>query len=473
MIRLPASYTDFYQLKMGEAYFRSGILTRRSVFDYFFRQMPYQSGYVIFCGLDTLLEMLEQFSFDKEDLDYLRELGFSDSYIKYLQRFRFRGDVYACNEGEIVFAYEPVLQVEGNLLESQLVETVLLNILNFQSLIATRARRMRWAAGNRMLLDFGLRRAQGPGALYATRAALAGGVDATSNVYAARLLGVKPVGTMAHSFIQSFDSELEAFRTYASLNPDSCVLLVDTYDVLNSGLPNAITVAHEMEAAGHQLMGIRIDSGDLAYLSKRCRHILDQEGLHYVKIAVSNQLDERLIKSLIDQQAPIDIFGVGTSLVTGSPDAALDGIYKLSEIDGQPRIKISNTIQKITFPGRKQVYRVYNQNNSWLGADVVALRDEPHKLITRLCHPFEPFICRDIGHLKKTPLLHQVMKKGHRVFTPLTVHEIRGYTDRQFHLLPDEYKRFDNPHVYEIGLSDTLGQLRNQLIEKYSKSRNI
>lgn len=473
LYQFSALLTDYYQLKMAEAYFLSGLYQNRSVFDYFFRKTPYQGGYVVYCGLETLLDILEDFCFSDDDIEYLHSLNFSADFLEYLKTFRFRGDLYSCLEGEIVFPFEPIVQIEANLLEAQLVETVLLNILNFQSLISTKARRIRWVAGHRMLIDFGLRRAQGLGAIYATRAAIIGGIDATSNVLVAKLLGLEPVGTMAHSFIQSFDSELDAFKTYASLNPKNCVLLVDTYDVLESGLPNAIIVAKEMELDGHRLLAIRIDSGDLAYLSKRCREMLDQAGLNYVKIVVSNQLDERIIKSLIEQQAPIDIFGVGTFLITGSPDAALDGIYKLSETDDIPKIKISNTIQKITFPGKKQTYRLHDENGKFVGIDVISLRWEESQRINYVYHPFETIICKKIGNYAKHPILHKVMQGGRRLGQPNALKKIKQYVDTRFALIADEFKRFDNPHIYFVGLSEELNNLRNSLIERYTNKNKI
>src|SRR5512133_880360 len=335
MINYTATYTDKYQLTMAQVYFLKGHVKTRAVFDYLFRRLPFNGGYAIFAGLEDLLKILTSLRFSKQDLDFLKELEFHSDFIKYLENFRFTGNIFSSREGDLVFPVRPVLQVEANIIEAQIIETVLLNILNFQTLIASKPSRMRQASEGRTLIDFGLRRAQGPGGYYASRAAYIGGFDGTSNVKAGLDYGIPVSGTMAHSFIESYDDELSAFMHFAEIQPHDCVLVVDTYDTLNSGLPNAITVARKMEEKGFHLSGIRLDSGDLAYLSKESRKRLDSEGLDYVKIAVSNQLDEFIIKSLIEQQAPIDVFGVGTSLVTGHPDAALDGVYKLSVANGK------------------------------------------------------------------------------------------------------------------------------------------
>src|SRR5664280_587489 len=376
MFNYTASYTDKYQLTMSQVYFLKGQKETRAVFDYFFRKLPFNGGYAIFAGLEDFLQALDNLQFDEKDLGFLRELGYHPDFIRYLEKFRFNGNVYSSVEGDLVFPVRPVIQIEANIIEAQIIETLLLNILNFQTLIATKASRMRQAAGDRYLIDFGLRRAQGPGGYYASRAAFIGGFDSTSNVVAGRDFGIPVSGTMAHSFIESYDDELSAFRQFAEVQPNDCVLVVDTYDTLKSGLPNAITVAKKMEAKGQRLNGIRLDSGDLAYLAKESRKRLNSAGLEYVKIAVSNQLDEYIIKSLIEQQAPIDVFGVGTSLVTGHPDAALDGVYKLSMANGKPRIKLSENVSKITLPHLKQVYRIIDNDSNFIGADAITLDDE-------------------------------------------------------------------------------------------------
>jgi nicotinate phosphoribosyltransferase len=345
-----------------------------------------------------------------------------------------------------------------------MIETLLLNILNFQTLIATKARRIWSVAAGKKLVDFGLRRAQGPGGYYATRAAMIGGFDASSNVKAGLDFHIPVSGTMAHSFIQSYPDELTAFREYARCYPQNCILLLDTYDTLKSGLPLAIQVAKEMEKRGERLKGIRLDSGDLAWLSKACRKRLDAAGLDYVQIAVSNQLDETIVKSLVEQDAPVDLLGIGTSLVTGAPDAALDGVYKLTEFMGQPRIKLSESLSKITLPHQKHVYRLVDKSGSYLGAEMIALRNENPQNVYRMHHIFEPDKSMIIKSFRKEPLLQKVMEGGKRLYPPKTVQEIRETSLKQFQRLPGEYKRFINPHIYKIGISDSLKEIRDTLI---------
>ena len=467
MIDYTGSYTDQYQMSMALVYFRQGTAENKAVFDFFFRKLTFDGGYAVFAGLDDLLDILEDLRFDDKDINLLEKNGFPGDFLKYLKEFRFRGNVYSSREGDIVFPARPVLQVEANMLEAQVIETLLLNILNFQTLIATKASRMRMVAGDRMLVDFGLRRAQGPGGYYAARAAVVGGFDATSNVRAGRDFDIPISGTMAHSFIQSYDDELEAFRDFATAHPGNCVLLVDTYDTLETGIPNAITVGREMEERGEKLKGIRLDSGDLAYLAKEARKQFDKAGLDYVKIAASNQLDEHVIKSLNDQDAPVDLFGVGTSLVIGRPDAALDGVYKLSYANGKPRIKLSESISKITLPHRKQVYRIINDKEEWIGADAVALKDE--KDFKNIHNPFEPDKSMNIEFFKKLPLLEKVMEEGKRTAKKLSLKDISAYRQQRMDQLPWEYKRFINPHIYKVGISDGLKAERDKLIAQYKK----
>jgi nicotinate phosphoribosyltransferase len=388
MIDITGTYTDQYQLSMGQVYFLTGRKEQQAVFDYFFRKNPFNGGYTVFAGLQDLLTILERLRFEGEDLEFLQTQGLHPDFLAYLKGFRFSGTIYSSNEGDPVFPTRPVLRIEAPLIEAQIIETLLLNILNFQSLIATKASRIRRVAGERVLIDFGLRRAQSLGGYHASRAAVIGGFDSTSNVRAARDFGLAASGTMAHSFIQSWPDERTAFRRFAEGRPDNCVLLVDTYDTLNSGVPNAIGVAKEMEKRGHRLKGIRLDSGDLAYLARKSRSMLDEAGLQYVKISASNQLDEYVIKSLLEQQAPIDVFGVGTSLVTGQPDAALDGVYKLAMVDDQPLIKLSENVSKITLPHKKQVWRVLDDHGHFLGADAVGL--VPEEDIQLMHHPLYP-----------------------------------------------------------------------------------
>ncbi len=464
---ITATYTDLYQLTMGQVYFLQGSARKQAVFDYFFRKIPFGGGYVVFAGLGDVLRILEDLHFSLDDIDYLHSIGLNDEYLTFLRDFHFSGNVYAPREGDVVFPGAPIIRVEGTLLEAQLVETVLLNILNFQSLVATKAARIKAVAGDKILSDFGLRRAQGLGGYHAARAAIVGGFHSTSNVKAAMDFGIPCAGTQAHSFIQSYGDELLAFRDFASKRPESCVLLVDTYDTLRSGIPNAIVVAKEMEARSQRLLAVRLDSGDLAYLSRKAREMLDDAGLHDVKISVSNQLDEYVIRSLEEQQAPIDIYGVGTSLVTGAPDAALDGVYKLSSSDGKPSIKLSENLAKTTLPDRKQVYRILNGDNRFFGADVVTLHDENG--VDRMYHPIDPDKSMSLQGLKQEPLLSPVMEAGKIVGDMPGLGDIAAYSASRLAQLAPEHKRFEYPHIYKVGISANLRELRNELKRQYNR----
>lgn len=463
-MNITASYTDLYQLTMSQVYFRTKP-DGRAVYDYYFRNNPFNGGYSIFAGLEDVLNILENIKFSSSDVTYLEQHGFERSFLDYLKDFRFRGNIYSSLEGDVVFPNRPILQVEANIIEAQIIETLLLNLLNFQTLIATKASRIRHSAKNEILLDMGLRRAHATGGYYASRAAIIGGFDSTSNVKAAEDYDIPSSGTMAHSFIQSYEDELQSFRDFAKYRPKNCVLLIDTYNTLRSGLPNAITVAKEMESNGEQLLGVRLDSGDLAYLAKKARKMLDDANLGYVKIVASNQLDEFVIKSLKDQGAPIDIFGVGTNLVTGKPDAAIDGVYKLSEYNGEPRIKLSENIIKVSLPYKKQVYRMLDKNDMFYGADAVAVFNE--EKVERMEHSFDSNKSLELTRFEHEPLLQQVMKNGKKVMPARTVSEIADYSKSRLEKLPEEYKRFQNPHIYKIGLSTELKKERDKLVLKH------
>ncbi len=465
MLNITAAYTDLYQLTMAQVYFKTKP-EGTAVFDYYFRNNPFKGGYTIFAGLENILEILEHLHFTQADIAYLKTHGFEPDFLEYLQNFSFNGSIDSVAEGDIVFPNRPILQVSGSIIEVQIVETVLLNILNFQTLIATKANRIRHSAGNKTLLDMGLRRAHATGGYYASRAAVIGGFDSTSNVKAAEDFLIPSSGTMAHSFIQSYGDELQAFRDFAEFRPQNCVLLVDTYNTLKSGLPNAIRVAKEMEQKGRQLFGVRLDSGDLAYLAKKARRMLDENNLHYVKIVVSNQLDEFVIKSLNEQQAPIDIFGVGTNLVTGKPDAALDGVYKLSEFNSEARIKLSENIIKVSLPSKKQVYRMIDENGMFYGADAIALDSEG--AIIKMVHLFDANKTLNLQGFVHEPLLKRVMDDGKRTLPKRSVSEIAAFAKERLALLPEEYKRFQNPHIYKIGLSEALKAKRDELIKQHT-----
>lgn len=464
-MEITAAYTDLYQLTMAQVYFRTKP-NGRAVFDYYFRTNPFDGGYTIFAGLENVLEILESLKFSASDISYLEQHNFEPSFLEYLKDFRFKGTVFSCKEGDVVFPNRPILQVEANIIEAQIIETVLLNMLNFQTLIATKASRIRLSAMDNTLLDMGLRRAHATGGYYATRAAAIGGFDSTSNVIAAKDFNIPCSGTMAHSFIQSYGDELDAFRDFAQIRPKHCVLLVDTYNTLRSGLPNAITVAKEMESRGDRLLGVRLDSGDLAYLAKKTREMLDDANLEYVKIVASNQLDEFVINSLKEQGAPIDIFGVGTNLVTGKPDASLGGVYKLSEFNGEPRIKLSENIIKTTLPFKKQVYRILDENGMFYGADAIALASE--EKITKMFHPFDRTKSLDLDRFQHEPLLERVMEDGKRLFPEQSTSEIAKYSKSRLALLPAEYKRFQNPHTYKVGLSPRLKEERDRLVDAHT-----
>ncbi|APG60888.1 nicotinate phosphoribosyltransferase [Christiangramia salexigens] len=468
MHNFTATYTDQYQLAMAQVYFKNGQKDNTAIFDYSFRKLPFNGGYAIFSGLEDLLEIISELRFSEKDLEFLKTQGFDNDFLQYLKEFRFRGTIYSSAEGDVIFPTRPVLQVEANIIEAQIIETILLNLLNFQTLVATKASRIRLVAGESQLLDFGLRRAQATGGYFATRAALIGGFNGTSNVIAGKNFDIPLSGTMAHSFVQSYDDELTAFREFAEGRPEKCVLLVDTYNTLKSGVPNAIRVAKEMEERGEQLLAIRLDSGDLAYLARESRKLLDDAGLAYVKIAASNQLDEYVIKSLLEQEAPIDIFGVGTNLVTGDPDGALDGVYKLAWAGGKPRIKISESIIKITLPHKKQVFRLKDDNGNCIGADVVGMFNE--EKIEEMYHPFEPYKTMKISSYLHEPLLKKVLEDGEVLIPKRNLKEIAEYSAKRLAELPKEYKRFNNPHIYKIGISKELKEERDLLIKNFKNS---
>ncbi|MFP4444700.1 MAG: nicotinate phosphoribosyltransferase [Desulfosudaceae bacterium] len=456
-----ALYTDYYELTMSQGYLLGGKQDDTAVFDYTFRDNPFGGGYVVFAGLDNLLAALQKFTYDEAALAFLEEQGFDDVFLAFLRDFRFQGTIYSVAEGEVVFPLAPVMRVEGTIIECQLIETLLLNSINFESLIATKASRIRRVAGNKAVSDFGLRRAQGLGGLQASRAALIGGVDLTSNVLAGHCFGLGVTGTQAHSWVQSFPDELAAFRAYAATYPDKTVLLVDTYDTLKSGVPNAIQVGREMAEKGHTLLAIRLDSGDLAYLSKQARKMLDEAGLTQTRILVSDQLDEYLVRSLNEQQAPVDGYGVGTELVTGRETAALDGVYKLAAHNGTPTLKLSNTLAKTSLPGRKQLCRYFNGAGFFYG-DCVCLEGEDG--CTAMNHPVERDKSCTLAGKPSESLLRPVMEQGRPLAPPADISRLRQYCEQRLAQLPEEHKRFEMPHIYKVGLSPALTRLRDKMI---------
>jgi nicotinate phosphoribosyltransferase len=462
--------TDLYQLTMMCGYHSHQKLDQQSCFDLYFRRLPFGGGFCLASGLEPALEWVENLSFEKPQLSYLASLNlFPSEFLEWLGDFRFNGDIWAMPEGELVFPGEPLLRIHAPLPEAQLIESALLNMINFHTLVATKAARVRLAAKDGLVLEFGLRRAQGVnGALAATRAAMVGGCHATSNVQAGYLFDIPVKGTHAHSWIMSFDSELEAFRAYAKTYPDSCTLLVDTYDTLGSGVPNAIKVGQELEAQGHRLAGIRLDSGDLAHLSIESRKLLDQAGMSDAKIVASNDLDEHIISQLKEKGARIDIWGVGTNLVTCKDEPALGGVYKLvaaSDSEGwlTPRIKVSSNPIKTTIPGIKQVYRAYQQDQ--IVGDVLCLADEtPSPGQLRSTHAMTAE-SRMLSYSRLEPLLVPVMKNGKRVVGSESLNESAARAQRALGSLPEEHKKLSEPVEYWVGLSDGLLELRQGLLQ--------
>nr|WP_052318157.1 nicotinate phosphoribosyltransferase [Spirochaeta africana] len=445
------------------------------IFDFFFRRPPFDGGYAVFAGLDTLLQALQQLHFSADDLAFLRSTGqFSDDFLRYLQQYRFSGRIYSLPEGSLVFPREPILRVHAPLAEAQLIEGLLLNILNFQTLVATKAARMREAAAGGPILEFGLRRAQGPdGALIASRAAFIGGAGATSNTLAGKIFGIPVRGTMAHSWIMAFESEEEAFRAYADLYPDSSIFLIDTFDTLGSGLQAAMKVGAELSEQGRP-WGVRLDSGDLTYLSQEVRARLDAAGFPEATIVVSNELNEHIIHQLVSDKAPIDSWGVGTRMVTAEGDPSLTGVFKLcAKRTGHngsfaPVIKLSNNPEKTTDPGIKQVYR-YTDEAGYYTADLIALEDEdiPTEGTIRLFHPVVSYGFYDLHHYRScTPLLQLVMDEGMICQDLPGIQEVQAYAAAELQRLHPTFKRLLNPHTYKVSFSRGLRSLKYDMTEK-------
>ena len=465
--------TDLYELTMLAGYLEEGMADKPAVFDLFYRTNPFEGGYAVFAGLEPALEFLEKVRFGAEELEYLRGLGmFKPRFIEFLREFRFRGRITAPPEGTVVFANEPLLTVEGTLAEAQFVETALLTIINFQTLIATKAARICHAADGAEVIEFGLRRAQGPdGGLSASRAACVGGVRGTSNVLAGMTYGLPVRGTHAHSWVQAFPDELTAFRAYADAFPDSTILLVDTYDTLKSGLPNTITVARELREQGHELRGIRIDSGDLAYLSREARAMLDEAGFSNVRIVASNELDEQVIESVRAEGGRVDIYGVGTKLATGSGPGggALGGVYKLVEIEGQPKLKVTSDIAKATLPGRKRLLRALNPDGTFV-QDVICLETDDVRGGDTVHDPTNPLQHKVLPeNACFTDLRRVVMEAGRRTNGTEPLATMAERCKRELALLPTGCLRFINPHRYKVSVSGRLNNLRIRLIDELGR----
>jgi len=463
--------TDLYQLTMMQGYLTNGCRDKEAVFDVFFRTLPFKGGYVLAAGLEQVVEYIENLTFDEEDLAYLKSLNlFQEDFIEELRNFRFTGDIDAIPEGTPVFPFEPLIRVKGRIMETQLLEPAILNLVNFESLIATKASRVITAAHGGPVMEFGLRRAQGPDAgVLGARASFIGGCQSTSNVLAGRQFGIPVSGTQAHSWIQCFPTELEAFRAYARTFPDKCLLLVDTYNVLKSGVPNAIKVGLELEAEGYHFQGIRLDSGDLTYLSRASRRMLDEAGLKNAIIVASNDLDEQTIFDIRAQGATIDAWGVGTNLITSKDSPSLGGVYKLAaEGEGDvfhPRLKVSENIAKITNPGIKKVVRFYDRAGKAM-ADLIALEDEVFeegKPLT-IFDPVQTWKTKTLENFRTRELLIPVFRGGKRVYDLPKLKEVQDYAKTELDTFWDEVKRLTNPHKYTVDLSSNLFELKQQLL---------
>lgn len=460
--------TDLYQLTMMQGYFCEGMHEREAVFDLFFRRHE-NITYALAAGLEQVVEYIGNIRFDEEDIAYLRSTGiFREDFLAYLREFKFRGDLYAVPEGTVIYPSEPILTVRASLAEAQFVETAILNIVNHATLIATKASRIVEAAGKSAIVEFGLRRAQGPDAgIYGARACVIGGCKGTSNVLSAQRFGIEPKGTHAHSWVMSFDSELEAFRAYARHYPDDCLLLVDTYDTLHSGIPNAIRVFDELRAAGHEPVGIRLDSGDLAYLSKQARKMLDDAGYPNAMIFGGGDVDEHVLAALSAQGARIDAYGVGTRMITSADMPALGGVYKLAAIEEHgilaPRMKFSDSEVKITNPGLKDLYRLYDGAGKAI-ADLIALRGEEIAKPLTLTHPIERWKTTIVEDYTLRKLHAVIFDRGELVYDLPKLEEIAAYARREKESFWEEYRRLVNPHIYKVDLSDGLYELKSELL---------
>ena len=463
--------TDLYQLTMGQGYFSENKHEQLAVFDVFFRPNKIIT-YSVAAGMEQVVEYLENLHFSEDDIEYLRSLGiFTEDYLAYLARLRFTGDVFAVREGEIVFPYEPILTVRAPMIQAQLVETAILTFVNHQTLIATKASKICAAAEGSVVMEFGLRRAQGADAgIYGARAAVIGGCASTSNVYAGKQFDISVSGTMAHSWVMNFPSEKEAFRAYARSFPENCLLLVDTYDTLKSGVPHAIEVFHELRAAGYEPKGIRLDSGDLAYLSKEARRMLDEAGFPNAIICASGDLDEYLITSLKSQGARIDSWGVGTKLITSADLPALGGVYKLAAVyeNGKeiPKIKLSDTTEKITNPSFKEVYRIYDRSTDKAIADYIVRADEvvDESRPLELFHPVDTWKRMTVTNFRARRLREKLIVNGKRANPVRSLKEISEYRKEEYGRFWGEYTRQDIPHIYKVDLSERLHALKQRMV---------
>ncbi len=469
--------TDFYELTMANGYFQNGLTDKIAYFDMFFRKVPDNGGFAIMTGVEQLIDYLKNLSFDNEDIDYLRSKDlFSEDFLQYLKDFEFTCDVWAVPEGTPIFPNEPVVTVRGPIIEAQFVETMILLTINHQSLIATKANRIVRAAEGRNVIEFGSRRAQGyDGAIYGARASYIGGCTGTACTIAERDFGIPASGTMAHSWIQLFSSELEAFQAYARIYPENCILLVDTYNVLKSGIPNAIKVFNkEIVSKGLRPKGIRIDSGDITYLSKESRKMLDSAGFKDCKIVASNSLDEYIIRDILIQGAAVDLFGVGERLITSRSEPVFGGVYKLIAVEEEgeiiPRIKLSENVNKINNPGFKQLWRLYDNVTGKAMADVLTTRDEiidgekPYEIFD----PEYTWKRKTLTNFHAKKLLIRIFDKGNCVYDSPELDDIRDYCKEQINTLWDTVLRFENPSKYYVDLSKPLWDMKQRLLQEHS-----
>lgn len=472
---------DFYELSMANGYFANGMKDKITYFDMFFRKVPDNGGFAIMAGLRQLIDYLKNLKFTQKDLELFERKGFNEDFIDYLRNFKFTCDVWAIPEGTPIFPGEPIITVKGPVIEAQLIETMILLTINHQSLIATKANRLKRAAGERMIMEFGSRRAQGyDAAIYGARAAYIGGCDATACAIDERDFGIPAVGTMAHSWIQLFGDELEAFCAYARQYPDNCTLLVDTYNVLKSGIPNAIEAfKREVLPRGFRPKGIRIDSGDITYLSRKARQMLDEAGFPDCKIVASNSLDEIIIRDMLIQGAQVDSFGVGERLITAASAPVFGGVYKIVAVEEDgvpvPRIKLSENVQKITTPCAKKVYRLFDNDTGKAIADVITLIDEEidDSKPFELFDPNYTWKRKVVTNYTAKPLLVKIFDGGVPCYNSPDVKDIRAFCQQQVdETLWDEVKRFENPHTYYVDLSQKLWDEKKRLLDDYSKQSN-
>ncbi len=470
--------TDFYELTMANGYFEHGLMDEIAYFDMFFRRVPDNGGFAIMAGLEQIIEYFDNLKFSDSDIEFLKNKGiFCDEFLDYLKNFKFECDVWAIPEGTPIFPHEPIITVRGPVIQAQFVETMILLTINHQSLIATKTNRIVRAAEGRAVMEFGSRRAQGySGAIHGARAAYIAGCCGTACTISERDDGIPALGTMAHSWVQMFDSEYEAFCAYAKTYPDSCTLLVDTYNVLKSGVPNAIKVFDEvLKPMGKRPKGIRIDSGDIAYLSKKARKMLDAAGYPDCGITASNSLDEYIIRDTLLQGAKIDSFGVGERLITSKSEPVFGGVYKLAAVEKNgeiiPKIKISENTEKITNPGFKKVYRLFSRESGEAIADVITLFDETidSNMSYEIFDPEHTWKRKTITNFDVELLTVQIYDKGKRVYESPDVHQIKKHCEKEISRLWDEVKRFEFPHKYYVDLSPTLWDMKDRLLKKYSK----